>query len=48
MAKLPAFLSGARRMRIENWVDLAGLAATLLLVALLLGWLVCSATAFLA
>lgn len=35
-------------MRVHDLLDLAGLAATLLLVAGILGWLACAVSAFLA
>lgn len=46
--KLPAPSSSGRLMRIEELFDLMGVLATLVFVALVLGWLACSVSAVLA
>lgn len=46
--KLPTSSSSGPRMRIEELFDLMGVLATLVFLALVLGWLACSVSAALA
>ncbi|UGB44144.1 hypothetical protein LQ772_08975 [Frateuria edaphi] len=46
--KLPASSCSGPRMRIEELFDLMGVLATLVFLALVLGWLACSVSAALA